>query len=153
MCGIAGIFSISEPVEQARDKALKMSTKVRHRGPDWSGIYSDNKAILTHERLSIVDVEHGAQPLLDKISGNVLSVNGEIYNHMLLRKELKKEHLWQTKSDCEVILYLYDEYGPAFLNKVNGMFAFILYDKKKEDYFIARDHIGIEPLYVGWDDN
>jgi asparagine synthase (glutamine-hydrolysing) len=153
MCGIAGIFSISEPVAQARDKALKMSTKVRHRGPDWSGIYSDNKAILTHERLSIVDVEHGAQPLLDKISGNVLSVNGEIYNHMLLRKKLKKEHLWQTKSDCEVILYLYDEYGPDFLNKVNGMFAFILYDKKKEDYFIARDHIGIEPLYVGWDDN
>jgi len=153
MCGIAGIFSISEPVEQARDKALKMAAKVRHRGPDWSGIYSDNKAILAHERLSIVDVEHGAQPLFDKINGNVLSVNGEIYNHMLLRKELKKEHLWQTKSDCEVILYLYDEYGPEFLNKVNGMFAFILYDKKKEDYFIARDHIGIEPLYVGWDDN
>ena len=152
MCGIVGIFNIIEPVPQARDKALRMATKLRHRGPDWSGIYSDDKAILAHERLSIVDVEHGAQPLFDKINGNVLAVNGEIYNHMLLRSELKKDHSWQTKSDCEVILYLYDEYGPDFLNMLNGMFAFILYDKKKGQYFIARDHIGIIPLYVGWDD-
>ena len=152
MCGIVGIFNLSEPVAQARDKALKMATKVRHRGPDWSGIYSDDKAILAHERLSIVDVEHGAQPLFDKLNGNVLAANGEIYNHISLRQELKKGHLWQTKSDCEVILYLYDEYGPEFLNKLNGMFAFILYDKKKSQYFVARDHVGIIPLYVGWDD-
>ena len=152
MCGIVGIFNIVEPVPQARDKALRMATKIRHRGPDWSGIYSDDKAILAHERLSIVDVEHGAQPLFDKLNGNALAVNGEIYNHILLRQELKKEHLWQTKSDCEVILYLYDEYGPDFLNVLNGMFAFILYDKKKGHYFIARDHIGIIPLYIGWDD-
>ncbi|MCW4018128.1 MAG: asparagine synthase B [Candidatus Bathyarchaeota archaeon] len=152
MCGIVGIFSIVGSVEQARDKALRMATKIRHRGPDWSGIYSDEKAILAHERLSIVDVEHGAQPLFDKLNGNALAVNGEIYNHMLLRKKLKKEHLWQTKSDCEVILYLYDEYGSDLLNMLNGMFAFILYDKQKGTYFIARDHIGIIPLYVGWDD-
>ncbi len=151
MCGIVGIFNIIEPVPQARDKALRMASRIRHRGPDWSGIYNDDKAILAHERLSIVDVEHGAQPLFDKLNGNVLAVNGEIYNHILLRQKLKKEHLWQTKSDCEVILYLYDEYGPDFLNMLNGMFAFILYDKKKGHYFVARDHIGIIPLYVGWD--
>jgi len=86
MCGIVAISNLTEPVEQARDKALKMAAKVRHRGPDWSGIYCDSKAVLAHERLSVVDVEHGAQPLLDKINGNVLSVNGEIYNHMLLRR-------------------------------------------------------------------
>lgn len=153
MCGIVGIFNIAEPADQARSKALRMATKIRHRGPDWSGIYSDDKAVLAHERLSIVDVEHGAQPLFDKLNGNVLAVNGEIYNHMTLHSELKKEHLWQTKSDCEIILYLYDEYGPDFLNMLNGMFAFILYDKQKGEYFLARDHIGIIPLYVGWDDN
>ena len=152
MCGIVGIFNISEPVAHARDKALRMATKVRHRGPDWSGIYSDDKAVLAHERLSIVDVEHGAQPLFDKLNGNVLAVNGEIYNHMLLHGKLQKEHLWQTKSDCEIILYLYDEYGPDFLNMLNGMFAFILYDKSKSVFFVARDHVGIIPLYVGWDD-
>jgi asparagine synthase (glutamine-hydrolysing) len=152
MCGIAGIFDVFEPMPQTRDKALRMASKIRHRGPDWSGIYSDDKAILAHERLSIVDVEHGAQPLFDKLNGNVLAVNGEIYNHMLLHGELKKDHLWQTKSDCEVILYLYDEYGADFLNKLNGMFAFILYDKRKGVFFVARDHIGIIPLYVGWDD-
>jgi asparagine synthase (glutamine-hydrolysing) len=152
MCGIVGIFNIIEPVAQTRSKALKMATKIRHRGPDWSGIYSDDQAILAHERLSIVDVEHGAQPLIDKLNGNVLAVNGEIYNHMSLRDKLKKEHLWQTKSDCEIILYLYDEYGSDFMNMLNGMFAFILYDKKNGRYFIGRDHIGIIPLYVGWDE-
>ena len=152
MCGIVGIFNIIEPVAQTRSKALKMATKIRHRGPDWSGIYSDDQAILAHERLSIVDVEHGAQPLIDKLNGNVLAVNGEIYNHMLLRDKLRKKHIWQTKSDCEIILYLYDEYGPDFMNMLNGMFAFILYDKKNGRYFIGRDHIGIIPLYVGWDE-
>jgi asparagine synthase (glutamine-hydrolysing) len=152
MCGIVAIFNVTEPVEQARDKALKMAAKLRHRGPDWSGIYCDGKAILAHERLSIVDVEHGAQPLLDKINGNVLSVNGEIYNHMLLRKKLKRKHMWQTRSDCEILLYLYDEFGAAFLNMLNGIFAFVLYDKKESDLFVARDHIGINPLYTGRDD-
>ncbi|MGD6807452.1 MAG: asparagine synthase B [Candidatus Bathyarchaeia archaeon] len=153
MCGIVGIINISEPISQARDKALRMAAIIRHRGPDWSGIYNDDKVILAHERLSIVDVEHGAQPLFDKINGNALAVNGEIYNHVILRSELKKSHEWQTKSDCEIILYLYDEYGPEkCLNLLNGMFAFILYDKAKGIFFVARDHIGIIPLYIGWDD-
>lgn len=151
MCGIVCVFNIKEDISKFREKVLIMAKKLRHRGPDWSGIYSDEKVILAHERLSIVDVEHGAQPLFDKINGNVLCVNGEIYNHLKLRKELKKKHLWQTKSDCEIILYLYDEYGYDFLNMLNGIFAFVLYDKQRGTYFVARDHIGIVPLYIGWD--
>ena len=151
MCGIVGVFEIKEPIEKAREKALKMAALIRHRGPDWSGIYSDDKVILAHERLSIVDVEHGAQPLIDVKTGSVIAVNGEIYNHELLRKKLKKKHDWQTKSDCEIILYLYDEYGTEFLDMLSGIWAFVLYDKKKGEYFVARDHIGICPLYIGKD--
>jgi len=150
MCGIIGIFGFKKASEM-RERALKMASQIRHRGPDWSGIYCDDSAILAHERLSIVDVEHGAQPLIDKATGNVLAVNGEIYNHVHLRRRLKKKHLWQTNSDCEIILYLYDEYGPEFLDMLSGIFAFILYDKKKDEYLVARDHIGIVPLYIGWD--
>ena len=127
MCGIIGIFGFKKASEM-RERALKMASQIRHRGPDWSGIYCDDSAILAHERLSIVDVEHGAQPLIDKATGNVLAVNGEIYNHVHLRRRLKKKHLWQTNSDCEIILYLYDEYGPEFLDMLSGIFAFILYD-------------------------
>jgi asparagine synthase (glutamine-hydrolysing) len=151
MCGIVTLFDTKKSVASLRQKALQMSALIRHRGPDWSGIYSDDHAILCHERLSIVDVEHGAQPLIDQDTGSVLSVNGEIYNHILLRDKLKKKHPWQTNSDCEILLYLYDEYGPKFLNMLNGIFAFVLYDKQKKDYFVARDHIGICPLYIGWD--
>ncbi len=135
-----------------RPQALQMAATLRHRGPDWSGIYSDEKAILAHERLSIVDVEHGAQPLIDGKTGSVLCVNGEIYNHVQLRKKLKKEHDWHTKSDCEIILYLYEEYGPEFVKMLSGIFAFIIYDKKKGEYYVARDHMGICPLYWGWDE-
>src|SRR5271157_4466301 len=109
MCGIIGIFDFDERrAAELRERALRMSASIRHRGPDWSGSYSDKKAILTHERLSIVDVEHGAQPLIDQLTKNVLAVNGEIYNHIELQDELKGDHKWQTKSDCEVLLYLYD---------------------------------------------
>jgi asparagine synthase (glutamine-hydrolysing) len=152
LCGIVGIFDFEDMTEM-RSRAMAMARTIRHRGPDWSGIYADEKAILAHERLSIVDVEHGAQPLVDKSNGNVLAVNGEIYNHTELRSELNREHKWQTKSDCEVLLYLYEEYGPAFIDKLNGIFAFALYDKAKGSYLVARDHIGIEPLYIGWDGN
>jgi len=134
-----------------RARALEMASKIRHRGPDWSGIYSDESCVLAHERLSIIDVEHGAQPLLDSKEDRVMAVNGEIYDHMELRKKLKKEHQWKTKSDCEVLLYLYDEYGPEFLDMIDGIFAFCLYDKRTSEYLIARDHIGIVPLYIGWD--
>lgn len=151
MCGILAILDIKGDPAQLRQSALKLVKKLRHRGPDWSGIYSNDKAILLHERLSIVDVEHGAQPLIDRKTGRVLSVNGEIYNHNELRTEFKKEHDFQTASDCEPILYLYDEFGPEFVNKMNGIFAFVIYDPNSNDYYIARDHIGIVPLYWGWD--
>jgi len=128
-----------------------MVRKLRHRGPDWSGSYSDENCVIMHERLSIVDVEHGAQPLYDTKNQRVLAVNGEIYNHKDLSNKLTKAHDWQTFSDCEVLLYLYDEFGPDFLNDLDGIFAFCLYDQKTAEYFIARDHIGIIPLYIGWD--
>ncbi len=155
MCGILTILGIdparSNPAELRR-QALAMSRKIRHRGPDWSGIYADDRAILCHERLSIVDVEHGAQPLFDTLKGTVLAVNGEIYNHKELRQGLGQPHDFQTFSDCEVILYLYDELEPRdFLNRMNGIFAFVLYDPKRETFLIARDPIGVIPLYVGWD--
>lgn len=128
-----------------------MAKKIRHRGPDWSGTYADESAVLVHERLSIVDVEHGAQPLYDTEAMRVLAVNGEIYNHRALRQRLRRPHPWKTKSDCEIILYLYDEFGPAVCGLLSGIFAFALYDQRTKDYFVARDHLGIVPLYIGWD--
>ena len=147
MCGIIGLFNIHD-VNSARSDALIMARKIRHRGPDWSGSYNDDYCVLIHERLSIVDVEHGAQPLHDVGRGRVLAVNGEIYNHKEVAKKLQSPHDWQTRSDCEVLLYLYDEFGTSFLNDLDGIFAFCLYDPKTKDYFIARDHIGIIPLYL-----
>ena len=151
MCGIVGILDFKDRMKQMRERAVEMASTVRHRGPDWSGVYSDEHVILAHERLSIVDIEHGAQPLTDKKTGSILAVNGEIYNHKTLRRKLKKQHLWQTKSDCEVLLYLYDEYKHKFIGMLSGIFSFILYDKKRKECLIARDHIGIIPLYIGWD--
>ncbi len=145
MCGIFIIADIKGDVSRLRKQALANVKRLRHRGPDWSGVYSDNRAILCHERLSIVDINHGAQPLIDSTTGRVLAVNGEIYNHRQLRAELlKKPHDFKTDSDCEPLLYLYDEYGPEFLNKLNGIFAFVIYDPRDGDFFIARDHIGID---------
>jgi asparagine synthase (glutamine-hydrolysing) len=155
MCGILAILKL-DPARtnypELRNQALAMVKKIRHRGPDWSGTYSDDGAIVLHERLCIVDVEHGAQPLVDNLNGNVLAVNGEIYNHQELRKELKEPHQFQTASDCEVLLYLYAESHPKqFLNRINGIFAFVVYDPKRKTFLIARDPIGVNPLYVGWD--
>ena len=152
MCGIIGLFNIHNQ-QPMRTEALKMAGKIRHRGPDWSGSYSDEHCVLMHERLSIVDVEHGAQPLYDTKTKRVLAVNGEIYNHKELEKTLSNSHDFQTNSDCEVLLYLYDEFGADFLNEIDGIFAFSLYDPNTKDYFVARDHIGIIPLYIGWDEN
>jgi len=152
MCGIIGLFNINDE-QSMRTEALKMVRKIRHRGPDWSGSYSDEHCVLMHERLSIVDVEHGAQPLYDTKTKRVLAVNGEIYNHKELEKKLSNSHDFQTNSDCEVLLYLYDEFGADFLNEIDGIFAFCLYDPNTKDYFVARDHIGIIPLYIGWDEN
>lgn len=153
MCGIVCAFDIKEPSEVLRPQLLEMSKKVRHRGPDWSGIYADEKAILAHERLAIVDPASGKQPLLSEDGSLVLAANGEIYNHRMLRKQFEGRYTFRTESDCEVILALYQEKGPAFLDEMNGIFGFAIYDSKKDEYFIARDHMGIIPLYIGWDKN
>ncbi|WP_455811707.1 asparagine synthase B [Pseudomonas graminis] len=153
MCSIFGVLDLkSDPVE-LRKKALELSRLMRHRGPDWSGVYADDKAILVHERLSIVDVNNGAQPLYNAAHTHVLAVNGEIYNHQALRAELSDRYEFQTESDCEVILALYQEKGIDFLDDLQGMFAFILYDSVKNTYLIGRDHIGIIPLYMGNDEH
>ncbi len=152
MCGIFIITDIKGDASKLRKRALTHVKRLRHRGPDWSGVYSDEHAVICHERLAIVDINHGAQPLIDSGTGRVLAVNGEIYNHRQLRAEkLKKTHEFKTESDCEPLLYLYDEYGASFLNDLNGIFAFVIYDPRDGDYFIARDHIGINPLYWGRD--
>ncbi len=151
MCGIAAIFNIKEQTSSLRDKALKMAKKIRHRGPDWSGIYYGGSAILAHERLSIVDPESGGQPLYSPDKKQVLAVNGEIYNHRDIRKQFEGKYEFQTGSDCEVILALYREKGINFLENLNGIFAFALYDEEKDDFLIARDPIGVIPLYIGYD--
>ena len=151
MCGIVGAFEVKQPRDDVRAQVLKMSKQVRHRGPDWSGIFSNNKTILAHERLAIVDPQSGRQPLFSKDGKLVLAVNGEIYNHKVIRKRFEGKYEFLTQSDCEVILALYQEKGPHFLEDLNGIFAFALYDIEKDVYLIARDHIGIVPLYQGWD--
>jgi asparagine synthase (glutamine-hydrolysing) len=151
MCGIVGVFDLKVNHMELRATVLKMSKKVRHRGPDWSGIFYCEKAILAHERLSIVDPQSGKQPLYSKDCNLILAVNGEIYNHQEIRKRYENSYDFQTHSDCEVILPLYQDKGPAFIEELNGIFAFALYDRKKDCYLIARDHIGIVPLYIGWD--
>ncbi|MDE0568808.1 MULTISPECIES: asparagine synthase B [Shewanella] len=151
MCSIFAILDIQSDAASLRSTALEMSKLMRHRGPDWSGIHTTPRAILAHERLAIVDIEHGAQPLLSEDGQLVLAVNGEIYNHKELKAELGDKYSYQTNSDCEVILALYQEYGCDFLDKLNGIFAFVLYDKAKDCYLIGRDHMGIIPLYTGRD--
>jgi asparagine synthase (glutamine-hydrolysing) len=152
MCGIFTVLDIKGDPVELRKSAIAHARKLRHRGPDWSGVFSDNRAVICHERLAIVDLTHGAQPLVDQGTGRVLAVNGEIYNHKKLRAELlKKPHKFQTESDCEPLLYLYDELGPDFVKSLNGIFAFVIYDPRDGDFFIARDHIGINPLYWGRD--
>ncbi|WP_106828716.1 asparagine synthase B [Parabacteroides pacaensis] len=151
MCGIVGVFELKKDAESLRGQVLKMAKKIRHRGPDWSGIYCGEKAILAHERLSIVDPESGGQPLKSKDGKLILSVNGEIYNHRAIRAELANDYEFLTGSDCEVILALYKKKGIHFLEDLNGIFAFALYDEEKDEYLIARDPIGVIPLYIGWD--
>ncbi|WP_294177304.1 asparagine synthase B [uncultured Coprobacter sp.] len=152
MCGIVAVLDIaSGDVTELRSQVLKMSDKLRHRGPDWSGIYTGKKAILAHERLSIVDPQSGGQPLNSKDGKVILTVNGEIYNHLAIREQLKGEYEFQTGSDCEVILALYRKKGIHFLEDLNGIFAFVLYDEEKDEYLVARDPIGVIPLYIGTD--
>lgn len=151
MCGIAGIFNIRTQTSELRNKALKMAQKIRHRGPDWSGIYVGGSAIMAHERLSIVDPKSGGQPLYSSDRKQILAVNGEIYNHREIRARYAGKYDFKTGSDCEVILALYKDKGIGFLEELNGIFAFALYDEDKNDYLIARDPIGVIPLYIGKD--
>ena len=181
MCGIVSIFNIKKQTHELREKALHMSQKIRHRGPDWSGIYCGGSAILAHERLSIVDPESGGQPLFSPDRKVVLAVNGEIYNHQEIRRQYAGRYDFQTGSDCEVILALYrewkkvneltskqvlevssdqgraDELGEegnnlsTFFEQLSGIFAFALYDEEKDAFLIARDPIGVIPLYIGYD--
>ena len=153
MCGIVAIFNIQEQTPELRQKALRMSQKIRHRGPDWSGIYNGGAAILSHERLSIVDPESGKQPLFSPDMKQILAVNGEIYNHQDIRRQYAEKYQFQTGSDCEVILALYREKGIDFLEDLSGIFAFALYDAEKDEFLIARDPIGVIPLYIGYDND
>ncbi|MGA0384460.1 MAG: asparagine synthase B, partial [Flavobacteriaceae bacterium] len=152
MCGIVASFGYQKEESQQRDQLLEMSKKIRHRGPDWSGIYSDTFSVLAHERLAIVDPASGKQPLFNESKSLVLAANGEIYNHRELRSSFEGEYKFMTQSDCEVLLPLYQRDGASFLDQLNGIFAFALYDKEKKDFLIARDHMGIIPLYMGWDE-
>ena len=151
MCGIVAILNIERQTSELRQKALRMSQKIRHRGPDWSGIYSGGSAILAHERLSIVDPESGRQPLYSSDRRQVLAVNGEIYNHQEIRERYAGRYTFQTGSDCEVILALYREKGIHFLENLSGIFAFVLYDEEEDAFLTARDPIGVIPLYIGYD--
>lgn len=153
MCSIFGVLDLKTDPVELRKKALELSRLMRHRGPDWSGIYASDNAILAHERLSIVDVNNGAQPLYNAAHTHILAVNGEIYNHQALRQRFEGRYEFQTASDCEVILALYEEQGSAFLDELQGMFAFVLYDTEKNSYLIGRDHLGIIPLYMGYDEH
>lgn len=153
MCGIAAVFGLEgRCVEALRPEVLKMSGKIRHRGPDWSGIFSSEKAILAHERLAIVDPKSGGQPLMNHTQNLVLSINGEIYNHRELR-DTTPGYPFRTELDSEIVLALYEKEGPRFLDRLNGIFAFALYDVNADTFMIARDHMGIIPLYMGWDEH
>ena len=153
MCGIVCAFDLKESVAVLRPQLLEMSKQIRHRGPDWSGIYDSDNAIMAHERLAIVDPASGKQPLFSPDSRLVLAANGEIYNHQELRKQFEGSYDFQTQSDCEVILALYQKKGVSFLDELNGIFGFAIYDSEQDSYFVARDHMGIIPLYIGWDAN
>ena len=153
MCGIVCAFDLKQPSDLLRPQILEMSKKLRHRGPDWSGIYDSENAILAHERLAIVDPTSGKQPLTNSSEDLILAANGEIYNHQELRLPYESTYRFKTQSDCEVLLALYENEGKDFVKKLNGIFAFAIYDKKNDAYFIARDHMGIIPLYMGWDGN
>ncbi len=152
MCGIVCAFDLKQSPDELRTQMLEMGKRIRHRGPDWSGVHCDDKTVMVHERLAIVDPASGKQPLYSADENLILAANGEIYNHKELRKKLQNNYDFQTESDCEIILALYEEKGIDFLDDLNGIFGFALYDKEKDVYLIARDHMGIIPLYIGWDE-
>lgn len=151
MCGFVAILNNKRDPKETRKQCLKMSSMIRHRGPDWSGVYSSEQVVMAHERLAIVDPLSGGQPLYSSDNSKILVVNGEIYNHQALRKEIGDTYTFKTGSDCEVILALYEKYGSSFIDKLNGIFAFVLYDSSTDEYLVARDSVGVIPLYIGYD--
>ena len=151
MCGIVCAFDLKQEASKLRPQVLEMSKQVRHRGPDWSGIFSCDKAVIAHERLAIVDPTSGKQPLYNEDQTIILAANGEIYNHKELKATEVPNYPFQTESDCEVLIALYQKENKSFVSKLNGIFAFAIYDVEKDEYFVARDHMGIIPLYMGWD--
>ncbi|MGC6437388.1 MAG: asparagine synthase B [Flavobacteriaceae bacterium] len=153
MCGIVCAFDLKQTSESLRPQILEMSKAIRHRGPDWSGVFNNDNAIMAHERLAIVDPASGKQPLFSPDKKLVLAANGEIYNHRELRQQFESNYDFQTQSDCEIILALYKVKGVHFLDDLNGIFGFAIYDVEQDAYLIARDHMGIIPLYIGWDKN
>ena len=153
MCSIFGVLEVRQDLKSVRRMALRQSRMLRHRGPDWSGIYTAENAVLAHERLAIVDVNTGAQPILSESGKQALAVNGEIYNHRAIRENFAGRYDFRTESDCEVILPLYLEHGAEFLEHLTGMYAFCLYDEEKDFWLMARDPIGIMPLYYGYDEH
>ncbi|MEM0963210.1 MAG: asparagine synthase B, partial [Bacteroidota bacterium] len=153
MCSILGLLDLHTDPATARQTAVRLSGLQRHRGPDWSGVYASDRAVLAHERLAIVDVMGGAQPLLTTDGAVALAVNGEIYNHRELRDSLEAPFDFQTASDCEVLLALYRQRGADFLDDLVGIFAFVLYDSEEDRYLIARDPMGVMPLYTGRDEH
>ncbi|KAJ3339788.1 asparagine synthetase [Gonapodya sp. JEL0774] len=152
MCGIFAVFGVADP-QGFRARALALSKRIRHRGPDWNGIKVSGNNVVCHERLAIVGVDSGAQPLTNEDDSVILTVNGEIYNHLKLRSKLQKQHNFKTHSDCEVILYLWEEFRETFINDLDGFFSFALYDARTDEYLIARDPLGITTLYIGWRDS
>ena len=150
MCGIVCAFDIKQESTILREQVLEMAKKIRHRGPDWSGVFNNEKTIMAHERLAVVDPASGKQPLISKDRRYVLAANGEIYNHNIIRRNYP-DYDFKTQSDCEIILALYEDKGAAFLDDLNGIFGFAVYDVENDEYLIARDHMGIIPLYMGWD--
>ncbi len=151
MCGFVGAFNITDEIGDMRERVIQMSKKIRHRGPDWSGVFASNNCVLAHERLSIVDPFSGKQPLKSKDGSLSLAVNGEIYNHQDIREKYKDSYEFLTQSDCEAILALYSDKGTDFFEDINGIYAFALYDSNTDTFLVGRDHIGIIPLYHGWD--
>ncbi|KAJ0084747.1 hypothetical protein Patl1_31077 [Pistacia atlantica] len=142
MCGILAVLGCSDDSQAKRVRVLELSRRLKHRGPDWSGIYQHGDFYLAHQRLAIIDPASGDQPLYNEDRKIVVTVNGEIYNHEQLRKRLKN-HKFLTGSDCEVIAHLYEEYGENFVDMLDGMFSFVLLDTRDNSFIAARDAIGI----------
>ncbi|GKU93409.1 hypothetical protein SLEP1_g7002 [Rubroshorea leprosula] len=149
MCGILALLGCSDDSQAKRVRVLELSRRLKHRGPDWSGLYQHGDCYLAHQRLAIIDPASGDQPLFNEDKTIAVTVNGEIYNHEELRQRLTN-HKFRTGSDCDVIAHLYEEYGENFVDMLDGIFSFVLLDTHDNSFIAARDAIGVTSLYIGW---